>query len=94
MAKLQAGIVDEFQTDTLAGEMDGEFVSLWNSLNDIKLPEDPNIVRDRRVMFVAIARGMLRYLHNHLNDIGTTTDTAGGIAGSEHDHQLEFEWEN
>ena len=93
MAKLKAGTVTNLQSDTLAGKMDSEFVTLWNSLNDIHLSTDPNIVRDRRVMFVAIARGLLGYLHNHLNDIGTTTDQAGGV-GTDHDHQLEFDWEN
>ena len=92
MAKLKAGTVTNLQTDTLAGAMDAEFVSLWASLKDTDLPTDARAVEDRRLMFVAIARGMLGYLHGHRDDIETTEEQANGI-GTEHDHQLEFDWE-
>jgi hypothetical protein len=92
MANLKAGTVTNLQTDTLAGAMDREFVSLWNVRKDIALPNDQEAIDDRRMMFVAIARGMLGYLHNHLSNVGTTTDQAGSV-GTDHDHQLEFEWE-
>jgi hypothetical protein len=92
MAKLQAGTVKQLKADTLAGRMDGEFVSLWNQFNDTALPGDTRTVEDRRLMFVAIARGMLTYLQDHQSDIATTEDRADG-AGSEHDHQLTFDWE-
>lgn len=92
MAKLKAGTVSNLQTDTLAGAMDAEFVSLWASLKDTTLPTDTPTVEDRRLLFVAIARGMLSYLHNHRADIETTDERANG-SGSEHDHQLEFDWE-
>lgn len=92
MAKLKAGTVTNLQTDTLAGAMDAEFVSLWASLKDTDLPTDVQAVEDRRLMFVAIARGVLGYLHNHRDDIETTEEQANG-GGSEHDHQLEFDWE-
>ena len=93
MANLKAGTVSGLQTDTLAGAIDAEFVALWNTLKDIDLPTDTAAVEDRRLMFVAIARGILLYLHNHRHDIDTTEDTAGGILNSEHDHRLEFDWE-
>ena len=92
MAKLKAGILKDLKPDTLAGAIDGEFVELWNAENDIKLPDNPKAIIDRRLMFVAIARGILCYLQDHQDDIMTTTDRATG-AGSEHNHQLEFEWE-
>ena len=92
MAKLMAGTVTNLQTDTLAGAMDAEFVSLWSSLKDTDLPTDARAIEDRRLMFVAIARGLLGYLHNHRSDIETTAESAGG-GGAEHDHQLEFDWE-
>jgi hypothetical protein len=92
MAKLKAGTVRNLQTDTLAGAMDAEFVALWGSLKDTALPTDVRAVEDRRMMFVAIARGMLAYLHDHRNDIETTEESTG-VSGSEHDHQLEFDWE-
>lgn len=93
MAKLQSGTVTGLKTDTLAGQMDKAFRDHWAVHNDIALPTDPNITKDRHIMFVAIAQGMLKYLHNHRSDIATTEDDAGGLVDSEHDHQLEFDWE-
>ncbi len=92
MAKLQAGTVSNLKTDSLAGAIDAEFVSLWNSYKDIDLPNDTQAKEDRRLMFVAIARGVLSYLDDHRSDIGTTEEQANGV-GSEHDHDLQFEWE-
>ena len=92
MAKLKAGTVTNLQTDTLAGSIDAEFVALWGTHKDIDLPDDPQAIKDRRLMFVAIARGLLAYLHDHRDDIETTEDRANG-SGSEHDHQLDFDWE-
>ena len=92
MENLKAGTVNGLQLDSLAGKMDAEFTSLWNVNKDIALPNDPNVTIDRHLMFVAIARGMLGYLANHLVDIGTSSDQAGGV-GTDHDHQLEFTWE-
>lgn len=45
-------------------------------------------VLDRQVMFVAIAKGVLRYLHRHQRSIGTTKDD-----GDEHAHHLNFDLE-
>lgn len=94
MVKLKAGTVSNLETDSLAGRMDAEFVSLWASLKDEEssLPDDERAIEDRRLLFVAIARGILDYLHTHRGDIATTEEPAGGI-GTEHDHQLEFDWE-
>ena len=93
MNKLQSGTVIGLQEDTLAGQMDKAFRDHWAVNKDIDLPTDPNITKDRHIMFVAIAQGMLKYLHDHRSDIGTSEESAGGIVSSEHDHQLEFDWE-
>ena len=92
MAKLKAGTVLDLKTDTLAGAIDAEFVSLWGIHKDIDLPNDATARQDRQLMFVAIARGILTYLEDHRADIETTEDAAGGV-GTEHVHQLHFEWE-
>ena len=59
---------------------------------DIQLPNNAQSREDRRLLFVAIARGTLKYLHDHRRDIETTEERANG-GGTEHDHQLEFDWE-
>ena len=58
----KAGTVSNCRPTRSRAEMDGEFVALWNQVNDIALPDDPGTVEDRRLIFVAIARGMLDYL--------------------------------
>lgn len=92
MAKLKAGNLSNLNPDTLAGRMDEEFVALWPTINDVALPTDARSVRDRRLLFVAVARGMLRYLEDHESDIETSEERANG-SGTEHSHQLRFEWE-
>jgi hypothetical protein len=91
MAQLKAGTVSGLRADTLAGRIDAEFVALWTSLKDIPLSNEAAAVEDRRLMFVAVARGILRYLHDHRTDIETTDETTGG-SGTTHDHSLDFDW--
>lgn len=90
--KLQAGRVG-VMTDTLAGDMDDAMVEEWNRVKDLPLPTDQNIVDDRHILFVAIARGLLKYLERNEDLISTTEDTTNGGVGTEHSHQLSFEWE-
>lgn len=93
MDRLISGTIEGFTADTLAGRMDEAFVQIWNARKpDQALPNDQQSIDDRRMLFVAVAQGMLRYLHDHQDDIATTEDTAGGILNSEHDHQLFFDW--
>lgn len=93
MAKLQAGNLPDLQIDSLGGRMDDEFRALWSQYKpDITLPNDATAKLDRQLMFLAIARGMLRYLEDHKGDIETTEEEAGGN-GTEHDHEIEFDWE-
>ncbi len=93
MGKLQSGTVVGLKTDTLAGQIDKAFRDQWATHKDIALPTDPCLTEDRHIMFVAIAQGILKYLHDHRGDIATTEDDAGGLVDSEHEHQLEFDWE-
>lgn len=93
MANLKAGNLPNLSLDTLAGRMDDEFRTLWaNHKPEIDLPNDAGPKLDRQLMFLAIARGMLRYLHDHRDDIETTEDEAGGT-GTDHDHELDFDWD-
>lgn len=93
MDKLISGTIGNFSTDTLAGRMDEAFVQIWNAEKpDMALPDDQQSINDRRMLFVAVAQGMLRYLHDHRLDIATTEEQAGSILNSDHDHQLSFDW--
>ena len=92
MGTLVAGSLSPFQADTLAGRMDEEFKALFEATKGMKLPTDAASVEDRRIMFVAIARGTLRYLAEHRGEIDVSQETAGSIVNSDHSHQLEFTW--
>jgi hypothetical protein len=91
MQALKAGRIGDLG-DSMAGDMDAAMVAEWNRVKDTPLPTDPAIVRDRQILFVAVARGILHYLERRESWIETTASTAGGGA-TEHSHQLQFEWE-
>jgi hypothetical protein len=44
---------------------------------------------DRRIMFAAVAKGVLRYLHKHQHAIVTVTPVGGVV--EEHSHKLSFD---
>lgn len=90
-SKLKAGRIGDM-ADSLAGDMDAAMVAEWNRVKDVPLPGDPEIVKDRELLFVAIARGLLGYLERREDRIETTEENADG-SGSEHRHHLDFEWE-
>lgn len=98
MAKLKAGNLPDLQLDSLGGRMDDEFRNLWRTHKpDIVLPNDSATRLDRQLMFLAIARGMLRYLEDHETDIETNSvnvsDTNGDGIFDSHQHHLNFDWE-
>ena len=92
MTPLKAGLVGDM-SDSLAGDIDDAFLAEWNRIKpDMPLPTDPNIVQDRQILFVAIARGVLNYLERREDRLETTEDQSNGV-GSEHAHHLSFEWD-
>jgi hypothetical protein len=50
----------------------------------------PEVSRDRIIMFAAIAKGVLRYLHQQRVQIGTT-DPISSVAVPNHTHTLVFD---
>ncbi len=65
--------------DTVAEAIEEEMADLFQKLKGKPLPEVGK--DDRRLLFVAIARGVLKYLEAHQEDIlaGVTIDHATGI---------------
>jgi hypothetical protein len=57
--ELKAGNMDDFE-DSMASEIEKEFESAWTNFHDLALPEEGR--RERHILFVAIARGVLGYL--------------------------------
>lgn len=83
MATLKAGKYDDI-ADSMASLIEAAMLDEWSHRYGEELPEDGR--EDRRILFKAIARGVLGYLEAHQGDIRTTT----GLIDS-HDHTLQFE---
>ncbi len=75
--------------DTLAGAIDAAMPEEWQAAKGQPLPGGPG-EQDRHILFAAIAKGVLRYLHDHRGDLQTTQvkDTSSG-----HRHELDFDIE-
>jgi hypothetical protein len=84
MADLKAGHWNDL-ANSLTGAIDAAFESEWS----VARPGDAlgSTGRDdRRVLFAAVARGVLAYLRDHKDE--TWTDSPGGTLG--HSHKLDL----
>lgn len=88
MAKLKAGTVVDFN-DSLAAEMEAAMKAEWISVKGEPLPF-PTGEEDRKIMFVAIARGLLKYLTDHGSEIFTTQALDDE---DEHEHTILWDYE-
>ena len=78
---LKAGSVADFG-DSLAAAMEHAMQTEWHAVKDVALP---NLgMEDRRLLFVAIARGLFEYLKAHENEFVTDiTLREPGAGGSD-----------
>lgn len=85
---LRTGSFDDLE-GTLAGAIDAAMQEEWEAATGEPLPGGPG-EQDRHILFAAIAKGVLRYLHTHRADLQTNKvkDTASG-----HRHKLNFDVE-
>ena len=66
---LKAGHVDDFD-DSLAEAIEQAMKDEWQRAKDEPMPDtDPT---DRRILFVAVARGLLAFLNGRPNDVLST----------------------
>ena len=84
-ADLRTGSFDDL-AGSLAGAIDDAMQEEWQAAKGEALPGGPG-EQDRHILFAAIAKGVLRYLHAHRADLETTKvkDTSSG-----HRHHLDF----
>jgi hypothetical protein len=61
----RAGSVSNF-SDSMAEAMDLAFQSEWDAVKDIPLGEAGE--EDRKILFSAIAQGVIKHLQQHIND--------------------------
>lgn len=85
---LRTGSFDDLE-GTLAGAIDAAMQEEWRAAKGESLPGGPG-EQDRHILFAAIAKGVLRYLHAHRSDLQASKvhDT-----GSGHRHVMDFDIE-
>ena len=78
MAKLKAGRLADF-SNSMAATMERALDEEWRALNGESLPAEGK--NERRLLLVAVARGMLEYLKAHEDEFFTQiTLTDGGVS--------------
>jgi len=87
MANLKAGRVADM-ANSMAAAIEQAMQDEWLVVKGHPLPGPAGEV-DRQILFVAVARGVLRYLHEHRTEIATTA-VLGDVA---HEHTLDFTYE-
>ncbi len=88
MATLEAGTALNPGDDSMTALIEQAMQEEWAAAYPGKSLPDAGR-QDRLVMFAAIAKGVLRYLHRHQDSIGTTAVTATTI--DPHSHALQFD---
>jgi hypothetical protein len=69
-------------SNSMAQEIEDAFIAEWNAVKGTPLPD--NAEQDRKIMFAAVAQGVLNYLHAHRDDMPTTQN-------SDHRHDMDFD---
>ena len=87
MGQLKAGSINDM-ANSMADRIDKAMQAAWpTAFPGQSLPEQGR--RDRQVLFVAIANGVLGYLHDHLGALETNVVKDDAING--HEHHLDFD---
>ena len=74
---------DDAITQSMAEAMEGEMVVLFKKIKGQELPATGRL--DRRLLFVAVARGVLKYLRERQSD-DILVETVSGV--SDHTHKV------
>jgi hypothetical protein len=83
MADLKAGTLGDI-AESMAAYIEKAMQNEWLAVKGTSLPGGPGD-EDRKILFAAVAQGLLKYLYDHRADIATLT------AGSDsHKHTADF----
>ncbi len=85
MSKLKAGHVNDFE-NSMAAEIEAAMQSEWTAVKGQSLSSAG--LEDRKIMWVAIARGVLKFLTEHRTSVVTTNASADS-----HHHSVEWDYE-
>lgn len=84
---LKAGTLDDF-AGSLASYIDKAMQNEWQAVKGEPLPAGQG-EDDRKILFAAIAQGVLKFLVDHGGDLITSDETADGDL-SPHHHTMAF----
>lgn len=87
MAALKAGRFHDF-ANSMAAQMEAAMQEEWRRVHGHSMPHALGAA-DRRILFAAIARGVLRYLYIHRGDLVTSREYDDMADG--HEHIADFE---
>jgi hypothetical protein len=83
MADLKAGTLADFAS-SMAAYMEKAMQNEWLAVKGTALPSGPGD-EDRKILFAAVAQGVLKYLYDHRADISTLS-----AGGDSHQHTADF----
>lgn len=87
-APLKAGTLNDFAS-SMAAYIDKAMQNEWHARKNEYLPDEGQGADDRRILFAAIAQGVLKFLEDHVGDLVTTENTGdGGLTN--HRHTMAF----
>ncbi len=90
-------MADLLRAGNFASDNDGSMAWLielamreeWFAARGEPLPTSGPGVKDRHILFAAVAKGVLRYLHEHRDDLITTLEINEGTGN--HRHEAAFD---
>jgi len=85
---LKAGTVANFAS-SLAAYIDQAMKNEWLAVKGEPLPTGDQGADDRKILFAAIAQGVLKFLADHRDDL-ITTDESGDGGLTNHHHTMAF----
>ncbi|HRP27184.1 MAG TPA: hypothetical protein PLG77_01985 [Burkholderiaceae bacterium] len=90
-------MAEALRAGSFASDGDGSLAALiedamreeWQAARGEPLPTSGPGVKDRRILFAAVAKGVLRYLYEHRDDLITTLEINEGSGN--HRHEAAFD---
>ena len=82
---LRAGSHDSIDDGSMTAAINAAMREEWRAARGQDLDDDGPGAEDRRILFAAVAKGVLRYLYAHREELVTTLQHSEGLADHRHD---------